>query len=109
MPLQHCASEPQESLFCVQNEPLLEQRPPLQNFEQHSKFCVHVLPAVRQVLSGVHLLAAQVPPQHSAFVVHAWLSLMHWVVPQVPPLHTEVQQSCGPAHALPPVRQGPVD
>ena len=77
MPLQHCASVAQISLVCVQNDPLLEQIPLLQNFEQHSKFCVHELPVVRQVFSGVHLPPPQVPPQHSAFVVHAWLSLMH--------------------------------
>ena len=64
MPLQHCASLAQTSVFCVQNDPVLEHRPPLQNFEQHSKFCVQELPDVRHVLRGVHLPPPQVPPQH---------------------------------------------
>jgi hypothetical protein len=109
MPLQHCASVAQASVFCVQKDPPLEQKPPLQSFEQHSKFCMHVLPDVRQVFKGTHLLAVQFPPQHSALVVHAWLSLMHWVVPHVPALHTEVQHSWGPAQEAPPALHGPVD
>jgi len=59
-----------------------------------------VLPAVLQdVLSGVQVPAAaspgraQLPPQHCAELVHAWLSEVHWVEPHTPPLQTNVQQS----------------
>jgi hypothetical protein len=108
MPLQHWASVEQESLFCVQNEPVPEHVPLVQSFEQHSKPCMQGLPWVRHVLRGVHFPPPQTPPQHSAFVVHVWLSAMHWVEPHMPALHTNVQQSPGAEHALPPPRQGPV-
>src|SRR5262245_60137409 len=70
-----------------------------QSFEQQSPAALHALPAVRQLpFSGVHVFAPpsappHLPPQHSASVVHALLSLMHWVAPHWPFWQTIVQHS----------------
>jgi hypothetical protein len=78
----------------VQNEPLPVQTPFWQTLEQQSPWLVQALPDVRQdVLSGVQVPPApQVPLQHWAELVHAWLSDVHCVEPQMPPLQTKVQQ-----------------
>jgi hypothetical protein len=65
-----------------------------------------VLPLVLQlVLSGAHLPAVHLLPQHWESVVQAWLSLVQSVEPHDPPAHTKVQQSVGTEHALPPTLQ----
>jgi hypothetical protein len=86
-PPQQSAFVAQTSPCCVQNEsPLAEQRPLLHRPEQHSVLPPHGLPDVLHVvLSGLHFIApvpssAQLPPQHSSFVVHAWLSAVHCLV-----------------------------
>jgi hypothetical protein len=111
MPLQHSKLLAHTSDVCAQKDPLPEQSPLLQNFEQHCPWSVHALPSVRhEVLSGVHVpialavAPAQFPPQHSAAVEQGLPSDVHWVPPQVPPLHTNVQQSCGMVHAEPAAR-----
>jgi hypothetical protein len=74
----------------------VEQKPLLQNFEQHSPPDVHGLPDVLQPASGAHLPDEHLPPQHEASVVHASLSAVHCVFEHVPPTQAYVQQS-GPA------------
>jgi hypothetical protein len=88
----------------VQYEPLA-QSPPRQSFEQQSAPVVHALPLVRQAgLSGAQVPSPprQLPLQHCAELVQAWLSEVHWVPPQTPLAQTNVQQSCGIVHELPP-------
>jgi hypothetical protein len=69
---------PQQSPFAAQTSPFWvqkegsAQRPLLQKFEQQSAGAAQVLPAVLQVLSGLHTpppvpFGAHVPPQHSSF------------------------------------------
>ena len=107
IPPQHSLCAAQTSPFCVQNDPV-EQTPPLQSLEQHSSLAAQALPVVRQTgFSGAHTPALQVPLQHCAELVHAWLSEVHCAPLQVPALQRRVQQSCGLAHELPPGRQVP--
>jgi hypothetical protein len=98
-PPQHSPSLAQALPVCVQNEPSV-QLPLRQSFEQHSLCAVHELPVVLQAgLSGLQVWAppsapaAQLPPQHWAEVVQAWLSDVHGVDPHFPPVQTNVQQS----------------
>jgi len=101
LPPQQSAFTAQTSPCCVQND-TSEQSPPLHSFEQHSSFLVHELPVVLHVvLSGLHVppplpSGAHVPPQHSSFCPHAWLSATHCLVEHWPPMHAPVQHS-GPA------------
>jgi hypothetical protein len=93
IPLQQSKFVAHTSLFCAQNDPLPVQRPFWHTREQQSPWLMQALPAVRQDgLSGLHVPAAQLPPQHCADVVQAWLSEVHCVEPHMPPLQTKVQQ-----------------
>jgi hypothetical protein len=54
------------------------QVPPLQYIPQQSALEVHALPSVLQpMLSGTHLPAVQLPPQHWLLLVHVPLSETH--------------------------------
>jgi hypothetical protein len=108
-PPQHSRSEAQASPVCVQYEPPVEQTPFVQNFEQQSAWAMHELPAVLQDPFRGTQVPLQLPLQHCAELVHAWLSDVHCVEPQVPPLQTKVQQSCGTEHEAPGALQEPVD
>jgi hypothetical protein len=80
----------------VQNEGCAAQLPFLQSFAQQSPCALQELPAVLQVeFSGTQPASPQVPLQHWAPLVQAWLSEVQSVLPQVPPLHTRVQHSVG--------------
>jgi hypothetical protein len=92
----------------VQKETAPEQVPFVHRFEQHWLAVVQPLPAVRQVppgLTGAHLLAVQIPLQHSLPVLHEaatglsglHATLAHWLFePQKP------EQHCAPpVHAAP--------
>jgi hypothetical protein len=113
MPPQHSASAPHTSPVWVQNETCAAQLPFLQRCPQHSVLFVHELPAVLQLpFNGVQALLPESPPpqvplQHSASVVQAWLSEVHSVAPQLPPSHTSVQHSVATAHESPAVLQVP--
>ncbi len=114
MPPQHSPSCEHASPVCVQNDGLPEHMPFTQYCEQQSPLPAQLLPEVLQaVFSGLQVLppsapAAQLPLQHWASLVHAWLSLVHTVPPHVPPLHTMVQQSVGDVHAAPCCAQVPI-
>lgn len=107
MPVQHSVSAPHTSPVCEQNEGLAEQFPFEQRCEQQSVLVLHVLPAVlHDPLSGVQTPAPasvelHLPPQHSALLVHAWLSLTQMSVPQLPPSQTSVQHSVETEHDSP--------
>jgi hypothetical protein len=97
----------QTSPVCPQKEPLVH-TPPRQSLEQQSSLVAHVLPVVRQVgFKGAQAPPVQVPLQHCAELVQAWVSETHCDPPHVPASQTSVQHSWGLAHALPPGRQSP--
>lgn len=101
-PEQHCESREHTSLVWTQNEDPIWQCPPEQSPEQQSVFVVQVLPAVWQaVVSGAHLPAVQVPPQHWPFVVRLPLSETHVVVEHLPPTQLRLQHSVDWVHATP--------
>jgi hypothetical protein len=74
---------------------------------------MQALPAVlHEPFKGTQVPAApalplQLPLQHCAELVQAWLSDVHCVEPHPPPLQTKVQQSCGTVQELPDPLQGP--
>ena len=97
-PPQQSTSFAHESPFCAQNEGAA-QRPPEQNFPQHSAPAAHGLPCVLHVvLSGVHVPLPHLPPQHSPSVAHAALSAMHCLAAHFPAMHDSLQQSVFAAH-----------
>jgi hypothetical protein len=106
LPPQQSPAAAQTSFVCLQKE-TPTQSPALQFFEQHSPLPPQGLPVVLHVVergaqmpppfpSGEH-----VPPQHSSFFAHAWLSATHCFAEQVPPMHEEVQHSRLFAHCAP--------
>jgi hypothetical protein len=108
IPVQHSASVAQRSLICRQNDGCPEHRPPEQYLEQQSPCPAQVLPAVlHPEFSGWHRPLVQVPPQHCAPLVHAWLSETHTLAPQRPPSQTSVQHSVGAAQLSPAALQLP--
>ena len=83
-PPQHSVSFTHASPIPVQNDAALLQvfvpspSESSQNFEQHSAWPLHVLPAVLQLgLSGAHWPLLQMPEQHSLSSSHDWLSDVH--------------------------------
>jgi hypothetical protein len=93
-PPQHSMPVRQTLPVVVQNEPPGSHVPFVQTFEQHSEFAVQPLPVVRHAgLSGVQTPAPQVPLQHWAELVQAWLSEVHWLPLHFPPSHANVQHS----------------
>jgi len=68
---------------------------------------VHAFPPVRHdVFSATHVFAPPSPPphvpeQHSASVVHAFVSDTHCVVLHLPPVHETVQHSVALAQLAP--------
>lgn len=102
VPEQHCDPAVQTSLVWTQNDEPSWQRPLEQSPEQQSAFVVHAFPAVRHaVVSGTHLFAVQVPPQHCPFDVQLPLSDTHAVPEHLPPTQFKLQHSVDTVHAAP--------
>jgi hypothetical protein len=103
IPAQHSSSVAHASPVWKQNDGRPEHLPPEQYLEQHSPWPPQVLPAVlHSVFSGWHTAFAQVPLQHCALPVQAWLSEVHAFAPQRPPSHTTEQHSVGAVQLAPP-------
>jgi hypothetical protein len=104
---------PQQSVPVAQTSPVWMHHdealhlPWEQSPEQQSAPVVQVLLSVLQVVvSGVQVPpGVQMPLQHSAFDVHAWVSGVHAGRLHTPLVHVPVQQSAGLLHIPPTWRQ----
>jgi hypothetical protein len=78
VPPQQSVPTVQMSPACPQYEPC-EHTPPKQKPEAQSMFVVHGLPSVEPPpgLSFTHAPLVQVPLQHSALALHAFVSAVH--------------------------------
>jgi len=86
----------------MQNEAPSLHTPPWHSFEQHWSLPEHGLPAVwHAVVSAWQAPPAQLPLQHAAESVQAWLSAVHVPAPHRPALHAIEQHSVENVQASP--------